>query len=221
MWDIIKSHKSSTKKDDCNITADQFNDNFCDAPSNIVNSLPPATVSPQVLTSNVNVAHVDEEFYFLSVSESTVHDAMFSLTKKKGRDFYGLNLELILAIHDLITPVLAKLVNFCLAEGVFPDCLKCLVHVKTHRDQYTSFNEIHSHDTRQKDNLALKNHRVNAARNGPNYYAIILFNKIPSRVRSMPLKSFKILMTDFLKREVFYSIDEFLACRSDAIGSSP
>ncbi|KAL1455900.1 hypothetical protein WDU94_000665, partial [Cyamophila willieti] len=129
MWDIIKSHQSKTKEDKTNLTPDDLNDNFCDAPSNIVNNLPPASVSSHVLVSSVNVAHVDEEFYFLPVTQDTIHDAMFSLTRKKGRDFFGLNLELILTVHDLITPVFAKLVNFCLEEGIFPDCLKIgLIH---------------------------------------------------------------------------------------------
>ncbi|KAL1446580.1 hypothetical protein WDU94_009857 [Cyamophila willieti] len=131
MWDIIKGQNNVPKTSDCILTADNFNDNFCDAPSHIVNSLPPASECPDVLVSHVNVAQVDENFYFLPVSSQTVSDAMSSLAKKKGRDIYGLNLELILVIADLITPVLVKLINFCLDEGTFPDCLKVgLIHPK-------------------------------------------------------------------------------------------
>ncbi|KAI5756132.1 hypothetical protein M8J77_022368 [Diaphorina citri] len=124
MWDIIKSHKTTPKQDETTLTANNFNDNFCDAPSDIVKSLPPVTVSPHVLISNVNVAHVDEEFHFLPITQQTVHDVMFSLARKKGRDIFGLNLELMLTIYDLIIPVLVKLINSCIQEASFPDCLK-------------------------------------------------------------------------------------------------
>uniref|UniRef100_A0A8D8SQ73 Uncharacterized protein n=1 Tax=Cacopsylla melanoneura TaxID=428564 RepID=A0A8D8SQ73_9HEMI len=69
------------------------------------------------------------------------------------------------------------------------------MHIKCNPDQYHSFSEVHTYNTRQKNNLMTPAHRVNSARNGPNYFAIKLFNKIPHGIRDLPPKSFKILLT--------------------------
>lgn len=95
----------------------------------IINSIPPSDINPVDLVTSVNVEHVDEEFSFQKLNATTVGNAMASLTKKKGRDIYELNLSILVIVQDLITPVLATLFNICFLENVFSDCLKLsLIH---------------------------------------------------------------------------------------------
>uniref|UniRef100_A0A8D9EVZ3 Uncharacterized protein n=1 Tax=Cacopsylla melanoneura TaxID=428564 RepID=A0A8D9EVZ3_9HEMI len=79
--------------------------------------------------------------------------------------------------------------------------LHCLLYIKKNPDQYTSHSQIHHYETRNRDNLVLNRNRVNASRNGPNYHAIPMYNKIPPSIREMPLKPFKIKITEFLKKK--------------------
>uniref|UniRef100_A0A8D8V8P9 Uncharacterized protein n=1 Tax=Cacopsylla melanoneura TaxID=428564 RepID=A0A8D8V8P9_9HEMI len=93
--------------------------------------------------------------------------------------------------------------------------LQCLIHIKKNRERYVSFEQVHSYNTRHKGNIVLNSNRVNSSRNGPNYYSVNLFNKLPSRVRDMPFNQFKSLISNHLKRKAFYSIEEFLSCPCD------
>lgn len=124
-WEIINQNNKKANEAECSkITPEEFNRNFSEAPLAIVNSLSPSEVNPLDLVTSVDVQHVDEEFSLQPVTTMTVSNAMASLAKKKGRDIYNLNLDIILSIQDLITPVLVALINLCFQKAVFPDCLK-------------------------------------------------------------------------------------------------
>lgn len=129
-WEIIKQNEvKGNTAENSNITPDEFNANFSDAPLAIVNNLPPSDTDPRDLLENFNVSHINDEFSFQEVTTQTVTNAMVSLTKKKGRDLYGLNLDVILCVQSEIAPVLAALINMCFNDSVFPSCLKsALIH---------------------------------------------------------------------------------------------
>ncbi|KAI5714671.1 hypothetical protein M8J77_003503 [Diaphorina citri] len=125
MWNIINSNKQNRNAaKTTTLTPNEFNNNFCDAPLSIVNSIPPAPSNPHTLVTRVDVSHVDEHFYFCQISESTLRNTICSLPRRKGKDLLGLNLDIILVVEDLIAPPLTKLINKCLATGIFPDSLK-------------------------------------------------------------------------------------------------
>lgn len=77
----------------------------------------PYSIEPRTLISQVAVDHIDENFIFLEVTGDSIQNVIKSLTKKKARDFFELNLELILIVSDLVTPVLANLINLCFRVG--------------------------------------------------------------------------------------------------------
>lgn len=74
----------------------------------------------------VGQIHVYETFNFLPVTETSVQNVISILPRKQGIDIYGLHLDITILVQDLITPVLVKLFNKCLSEGVFPDVLSIL-----------------------------------------------------------------------------------------------
>ncbi|KAI5752686.1 hypothetical protein M8J77_019447 [Diaphorina citri] len=86
---------------------------------------------------------------------------------------------------------------------------QCVMYVKNNLNQYTSFSNVHSHDTRNKTDLVPQFHRVNSSRNGPNYFAIAMYNKIPENKRDLSVNQFKRYMVNTLKRKAYYNFDEF------------
>lgn len=88
--------------------------------------------------------------------------------------------------------------------------LQCLLHVRKNINDYTNFEDVHTYNTRNKKKLVPICHRVNAARNGVNYYGISFFNKLPQSIRDLPYPLFKTSVEDVLRREAFYSVSEFL-----------
>lgn len=97
---------------------------FSNAPLDLVENIPLSNVQPRDLVANVNVHHINDEFFFLEVTPEMVHNAMISLSRKRGRDIYGLNLEILLCVSDSIAPVFASLINLCFVEKMFPPSLK-------------------------------------------------------------------------------------------------
>ena len=72
-----------------------------------------------------------EYFSFGSVSEATVRDTISALKNSNARDVYGLSTNLLkYGVSAFIAP-LTELVNCCIREGAFPDCLKIGVVVPT------------------------------------------------------------------------------------------
>ena len=64
------------------------------------------------------------QFTFKGVSQVTVRDKIMSLKNSKSKDFCGLSVILIKRNIDNIISSPTKLINRCLDEGVFPNCLK-------------------------------------------------------------------------------------------------
>uniref|UniRef100_A0A8D8SVD6 Uncharacterized protein n=1 Tax=Cacopsylla melanoneura TaxID=428564 RepID=A0A8D8SVD6_9HEMI len=88
--------------------------------------------------------------------------------------------------------------------------LQCLLYVKKNINQFQSFENIHPYSTRHKANLVPIQHRVNAARNGNNYYGILFYNKLPVPIRELPYPAYKIYIEEHLKAKAYYNICEFL-----------
>lgn len=87
----------------------------------------------------------------------------------------------------------------------------CLMYVKAHIDEYRTNDEIHDHNTRQKDHLCTDFHRINRVKCGVTYYGPKLFNKLPPTVKMLSLKPFKLCLKNFLLKECFYSLEEYFS----------
>uniref|UniRef100_A0A8D8QTA3 Uncharacterized protein n=1 Tax=Cacopsylla melanoneura TaxID=428564 RepID=A0A8D8QTA3_9HEMI len=89
--------------------------------------------------------------------------------------------------------------------------LQCLLFIKKNPHQFQSYENVHSYNTRNKANLAPIKHRVNAARNGINYYGLLFYNKLPLDIRDLPYPAYKQYIEEYLKSKAYYSVAEFLS----------
>ena len=91
-------------------------------------------------------------------------------------------------------------------------CLLC--YTKQNYENFTSNNQIHNHDTRNKTNLRTVSHRTTLFSKGARYTAATLYNKLPTSLKSSKsMGCFKMSLKQMLLRDSFYSVDEFMeAC---------
>jgi hypothetical protein len=73
-------------------------------------------------------------------------------------------------------------------------------------------NEIHTINTRQSINLHLPSVNLTKCKKGVYYMGIVIFNHLPHDIRelSYDVKKFKSVIKNFLLKESFYSINEYL-----------
>lgn len=88
--------------------------------------------------------------------------------------------------------------------------LSCLKHVKKNFNSYSSHGDIHSYNTRHRDDLTFDYKRTQKARDGYNYYAVRFFNVLPTDVRVLSINCFTRKIKDLLKHNAFYSFEEYL-----------
>lgn len=88
--------------------------------------------------------------------------------------------------------------------------LQCLLYIKEHAGNYTTFENIHSYSTRNKNNLNTEFLRLTKTRNGTSYYAIKFFNVLPNAVQELEIRRFKTVMKSFLLTNAFYTFNEFM-----------
>lgn len=87
--------------------------------------------------------------------------------------------------------------------------LACLsyIHGST---RFPTHNELHSYNTRTKNNLIVPFHRIDKARTGTNYDAVRLYNALPDHLKEVDSKKFIRTVKEYLLNGAFYSIDEFI-----------
>lgn len=90
--------------------------------------------------------------------------------------------------------------------------LECLVYAHENALNYGTALQVHQHDTRNKNDLRVQFLRLRTSWNATLHYAPVFFNKLPPRVRKLPLLPFKKVIKKFLVVKSFYSLDEFLCC---------
>ena len=140
MWSLInKTRKCNAKSDsnNCKLTASEFNSYFSNMASRIIQNIPPSNTDPVILMCKnvkcLNFIKLNTHFYFSEVSCVTVRDTINSLKNKKSRDIYGMNVEIIKSVKDVIVVPLTRLVNLCIKLSVFPNCLKKAVIVPIYK----------------------------------------------------------------------------------------
>ena len=98
---------------------------------------------------------------------------------------------------------------------------ECLKHIKTRPSPLKTCADVHSHDTRHRDDVRVGFKRLHRSRNGINYYAARFYNVIDQHDRALPTASFLNLLKKYLIDKSYYSIDEFLGSRHRLITIDP
>lgn len=119
-WSIINAkRKSSSKSMGFGISPDTFNAYFV----NVANDLVKDNGSNQ-LVIDARTRQVPCSFSFENVSCVIVREAIDSLKNKSSSDIYGLSVELLKSVKDILISPLSKLINAVINESVYPSALK-------------------------------------------------------------------------------------------------
>ena len=105
--------------------------------------------------------------------------------------------------------------NFLTFPSVY--ILDCLLHVKKNMHLYDKNMDSHQYNTRNKDNLLPAFNRTERARDGVNYYAVKLFNKLPSPVQCLSIPAYRTAVKKHLLYNAFYSLDEYFSVDWDNV----
>ncbi|KAK9500995.1 hypothetical protein O3M35_002137 [Rhynocoris fuscipes] len=79
-------------------------------------------------------------------------------------------------------------------------------------------NKIHSHNTRNKNNINLPYKRLTKSQSTPSIMARKLYNKNPEKIREMNKNQFKKTIHKFLVKNSFYDIKEFMDTLGEELG---
>lgn len=93
--------------------------------------------------------------------------------------------------------------------------LQVLLYTKQNQHKFFTRNSIHSHNTRGKDFLDLPHHRLAKSGNSYQINSIKFFNRLPVTAHLTPFKKFKNKITDYLLKNPFYSITEYMEANID------
>lgn len=130
LWNIINK---ITKRKTCetygaDISPETFNDYFSNIAKDLIKNIPVSNNSDP-FSNFPYMSLPDTEFCFLSVSFNEIRDIINHMKNKCSKDIFGLNIKLIKCIKDLIIIPLARLINLCFKESVFPNNMKRAVVV--------------------------------------------------------------------------------------------
>ena len=84
---------------------------------------------------------------------------------------------------------------------------------------YQTNSSVHGMNTRQQNNLHISSVRLSSIQRGVYYSSIKIFNQLPQNIFKFcnNIHTFKTLLRDYLVKNAFYSIEEFLsAAHNDA-----
>lgn len=123
MWQIINSHRCKSG-DTCQntLTPDDFNTFFSSIAENIGRNIPNSANNSISYLLSMTPPLV--KFNFSEVSFNDVRSVINNLKNKKSADIFGLSTRLIKTIKNIIIVPVAKLINHCIKENVFPRILK-------------------------------------------------------------------------------------------------
>lgn len=88
--------------------------------------------------------------------------------------------------------------------------LESLMYFRRNSSDYITVDEAHNHNTRQRYDVQIDFLRLRTSWSATRHYAPAFFNKLPVRIRNIPLNQFKNKIKQFLLNRCFYSIDEFI-----------
>lgn len=96
---------------------------------------------------------------------------------------------------------------------------KTLVYIHVNKNKLPTQACLHDHDTRQKDNLCLRNHAHSYYKRSPYYSGIRLYNMLPMSLKQVSsINVFKRHLKGILCRGCYYSVPEFVEGMRDCNG---
>lgn len=98
--------------------------------------------------------------------------------------------------------------------------MECLIYIHSNKNSFTS-DQIHSHNTRNKNMLRIPFTRLNKCRYSRNYFCIKFFNVLPTVVQDLPLPRFKTKIKNYLLGKAFYSCEEYIKNNFNDLNSTP
>lgn len=87
---------------------------------------------------------------------------------------------------------------------------ECLLYARKNWDRYGRREDIHDHNTRNKESLNIGYLRLKKSENSTLYYVPTFFNKLPEEVRTLDFNKYKTVVKDYLLKNPFYNIDDFI-----------
>lgn len=81
------------------------------------------------------------------------------------------------------------------------------IHKK--KDDFRVQSDIHDHDTRGKFLIRRDFFRLKRSQQGPEFWGVSLYNKLPGGAKNLPTKQLKSKLIKILTTRAFYSLDEF------------
>lgn len=166
---------------------------------NLANSVSLSTLR----SAYFSLCHAHISYAIIAWGHAADCERIFRLQRKAVRILDGLN------FREDCKNSFAKLEILTLPSVYI---LENLLYIKKNCEIYETYQNVHNHDTRGKENLVVKYCRLKRGQNGPNYWAIKFFNKLPISIRNLPLNIFKHRMKLFLIKKAFYNFNEFLNC---------
>lgn len=91
-----------------------------------------------------------------------------------------------------------------------------LMDIHREKDLLKQRKDIHSYNTRNKDKLCVPKTRTKRYLKQGIPIKIKLYNLLPTNITCLPMKFFKKKLTDFLKDNPFYSINEYMDLLTEA-----
>ena len=128
MWQVVNDLRDGKKTYNTSIKfdPDDVNDYFVNVPKTILESFANGNDRQSgldVLLSKIDGGDISE-FIFEPVTYIEIRDIITSTKSTPSRDFFGLTVELVKYIKDLIVVPLTNLINCCIRESIFPEVLK-------------------------------------------------------------------------------------------------
>lgn len=89
--------------------------------------------------------------------------------------------------------------------------LESLYYIRRNLHRYTVQGVGHKYDTRKGGDLSIEFMRLTRSRTAVSYHGIQLFNRLPLRVRELPLSGFRGRLKAYFLAKAFFSVDEILS----------
>lgn len=123
-WSVIRDFKSTPMSQNITNTPEEFNSYFLDSVAGVVDKLPIRQEDGLDLLMHGSTGAFPVDFEWVASTTEQLISIVGGFKESDSRDFYGMSTKLLKSIFKEIADPFCSLLNACLAEGMFPDCLK-------------------------------------------------------------------------------------------------
>lgn len=169
----------------------------CHAISSLKNKLP----SDELWNVYYALVHSIISYGILCWGQAVERDRVFVLQKRVLRLIYGIK-------YTETCRIVFRAKNILTLNSIYIQKLLCHVHM--HKDTYYKTNMVHSHNTRNRENLACGDFSYIKFKKSPDYIGVKLYNLLPHKYKETASKeAFKKNIRGLLLADCFYTVDEF------------